>query len=434
MGANVLVIICLSLIVTRVASLENRTSTEDENERSKKVLGIFTVVRFPNKVCVGSNSLNGTCYTSEECSSKKGSSQGSCASGFGVCCVFATACGSTISENNTYHTISTFSSTTTNPCTYKICPCSTNICKLRLDLVALDIAGPFTGGPYTATSFTASNPYHDQSWSAGRCIYDSFTITGTTDINTLCGFNTGQHLYIPSLSVCNTITIKINPARTYTRKWTIAVKQIECGNEYARHDCLQYLTGNGGQFNSFNYDTSKGVVPSATSFHLQSQDYDICFRQNRGKCAICFDAALVPVPADLTQTSFGVSGNPHASIQKSGMDTQCTGSDIAAGDDTGSYADYITINNGIIPTAIQSSLTESGGTRFCGLAFNGATDSIATQTVCSFQTPFKWGVFFNNQEIWTAAAIAVIHTTENFDQSGTFGGLGFWMNWWQKDC
>ena len=46
---------------------------------------------------------NGTCFTSNECSSKGGSSSGSCAAGFGVCCVFTSSTsGDTISQNCTY--------------------------------------------------------------------------------------------------------------------------------------------------------------------------------------------------------------------------------------------------------------------------------------------------------------------------------------------
>ena len=33
-------------------------------------------------------SMYGTCLTSSECSSKSGTSDGNCAAGFGVCCVF----------------------------------------------------------------------------------------------------------------------------------------------------------------------------------------------------------------------------------------------------------------------------------------------------------------------------------------------------------
>ena len=46
------------------------------------------MVRFKNNACTGSDasSSNGTCYSSEECSIRGGSSVGSCAGGYGVCC------------------------------------------------------------------------------------------------------------------------------------------------------------------------------------------------------------------------------------------------------------------------------------------------------------------------------------------------------------
>ena len=44
------------------------------------------------------------------------------------------ACGTTVAQNNTYHIITTFNTASDpSPCTYKICPCSNNICKIRLD-------------------------------------------------------------------------------------------------------------------------------------------------------------------------------------------------------------------------------------------------------------------------------------------------------------
>ena len=38
-------------------------------------------------MCVGSSSRNGTCYTESECEDKGGTAAGSCADGFGVCCI-----------------------------------------------------------------------------------------------------------------------------------------------------------------------------------------------------------------------------------------------------------------------------------------------------------------------------------------------------------
>ena len=84
---------------------ENNLEPSVEHDRTSKLLPIFQIVRFPNDVCEGT-SRNGTCFTayvtkyellkqiktislyySEECSSKNGVSDGSCASGFGVCCI-----------------------------------------------------------------------------------------------------------------------------------------------------------------------------------------------------------------------------------------------------------------------------------------------------------------------------------------------------------
>jgi hypothetical protein len=50
------------------------------------VLSLFTIVRFANSFCYGSNGYNGTCLTTAECALSGGTSSGSCAAGFGVCC------------------------------------------------------------------------------------------------------------------------------------------------------------------------------------------------------------------------------------------------------------------------------------------------------------------------------------------------------------
>lgn len=54
--------------------------------------------RFPNDPCVASGSRNGTCYTEAECESKSGVASGSCAAGFGVCCI----CKIRTIDNNIY--------------------------------------------------------------------------------------------------------------------------------------------------------------------------------------------------------------------------------------------------------------------------------------------------------------------------------------------
>ena len=55
--------------------------------RGGKLLGAFNIVRYPNDPCEGDNNAMGTCYSAEECENKGGRSDGSCANGYGVCCV-----------------------------------------------------------------------------------------------------------------------------------------------------------------------------------------------------------------------------------------------------------------------------------------------------------------------------------------------------------
>ena len=66
---------------------------------------LFSIVQFGNNACTAfsDSSINGTCYTSSECTSNGGNADGNCAAGFGVCCVISTStCGSIISTNITY--------------------------------------------------------------------------------------------------------------------------------------------------------------------------------------------------------------------------------------------------------------------------------------------------------------------------------------------
>ena len=71
------------------------------------VFSIFSVVNFPNKDCRATENedggarsgLMGTCLSSTECNDISGMKRGSCASGFGVCCVKTLKeCGGTVSN------------------------------------------------------------------------------------------------------------------------------------------------------------------------------------------------------------------------------------------------------------------------------------------------------------------------------------------------
>ena len=82
-----------ALLLCFLSTFLSCVSGEEEEARGGKTLSVFNVVKFPNDACGASNGFNGTCYTSSECSSLGGTASGTCASSFGVCCVFSIACG-----------------------------------------------------------------------------------------------------------------------------------------------------------------------------------------------------------------------------------------------------------------------------------------------------------------------------------------------------
>ena len=133
MGKKVFGLIVFQIYISLV-------SCSETGEREGKALSVFNVVKFPNSACGASNGFNGTCYTSSECSSLGGTASGTCASSFGVCCVFSLSCGATTTANTSYATITSYSTTTdADPCIYKFCKTSVDVCKLRelLELLIL---------------------------------------------------------------------------------------------------------------------------------------------------------------------------------------------------------------------------------------------------------------------------------------------------------
>ena len=134
-----LLIIYITIITTEASADLNRT---DEERAAGKGLPIFNVVTFPNSVCAATSGYNGTCYTSSECTSLGGTASGSCASSFGVCCVFSLTCGMTSSQNNTYIEQATYTvGTDADPCTYKICS-SGSVSKLKIEFTSLILTAP----------------------------------------------------------------------------------------------------------------------------------------------------------------------------------------------------------------------------------------------------------------------------------------------------
>merc|ERR1719367_864222 len=242
-------LILFLLYTTTKARLQDEKSNEDS--RQQKIFSLFNIVTFRNLPCVSNSGTtgttgrnrNGTCFTNTECSSKGGQASGSCASGFGICCLFVVSTtGATIEQNCTYIQNPGFPSTLSDSTSlsYTVKKCSCDVCSLRLDFETLTILGPATTGQADTTGAPAP----------GHLCQDSFTVTGTSGLTSpvICGQNSGQHVYMDIGTGCeNTgkIDLAFGTAASTSRQFEIKVTQVECTSRSrpTASGCLQYHTG-----------------------------------------------------------------------------------------------------------------------------------------------------------------------------------------------
>lgn len=363
------------------------------NDRDEKLFNVFTVVRFPNDPCAGSDSRNGTCYTEAECSSRSGSNSGSCAQGFGVCCVFVAGCGQSVAENCTYFE---YTGTDAGACSLEICPCSSGICQMRLDFSTFVITGPSTA---TRTQGKEINGVigdiaNGKEFSyQSQCLTDTFTVSGqNTGLNsppTICGTNTGQHMYAEmDANNCNSLDFArgsagIDATVPASRSWSIKVTQIDCQSELrAPQGCTQYYYGGtAGSVETYNYN-------SGTGLHLANQNQNICVRQERGYCRICWYAA--------DPTDFDVSGLSNLAVGAAGQAAMCC-SYGADGKGVNGY-DCLIIPGAKWKTSSADFKNNAGAAvvnidRFCGhseglVGTKTGADGV-TGTVCTKTEPFS---------------------------------------------
>jgi len=317
----------LSLIVPFVIC-----ATTNQAPRDEKLISTFQVVRFPNDGCVGSNNRNGTCYTSQECSSKSGTSSGSCADGFGVCCTFIiNTCGKSSSENLTVWTQP--ATIPTGVCSLDVIPVSDNICSLRLDFTTFAITGPSTitivQGRRRLGQASINLPdtlvQEGVSFST-NCFVDAFYAQGpspSTNPPVICGTNTNQHMYVEadvdrgnrlmfSLAdasiTYSTLTISRGIGSPVTRTWDMTISHIECSSmTVPPAGCTKYFWNAAGKASLSNYNYVSGTDALA-NIHLAQQHERMCVRRERGKCVGCFSALAVGT-FDISITKEHIAGN-----------------------------------------------------------------------------------------------------------------------------
>jgi len=389
--------------------------------RDSKVLPIFQVVKFPNDVCTGS-SRNGTCYTSEECSTKGGTNDGSCASGFGVCCVFSLSCGDTSSENQTY-LVQSSTTSLTSPCTYTICKCATTICRIRFDFSTFVLANAVAGTTVTGASAAAATQIGA---ALGDCMTDQFHISGSAGGSpTICGTNGGYHMILDASDSCHQVNFNIGALTTTTRKWDIRITQYACGDydSAGPPNCLQYYTATAGTIQNFGWPSTATTVTSAVT-HLSNQRYDICIRRGSGYCYICYSPTISGT-AVIAQISFGLSVGTIDATAGANQDTDCT-------------ADFLVIpyGNTAAIAAITTPATQDPAVRhhrYCGRYLASIDDTIASATICTRRAPFTIGVNLDSNEA-TGADAADEMAADN-EASEIPGGItGFKLTFFQVAC
>eukprot|EP00093_Oithona_nana_P006559 06559.XXX_116884_118935_1 [CDS] Oithona nana genome sequencing. len=390
---------CIALLSLSFARQRRAKVANTDSQREGKLFSLFSVVQFKNDPCTSTSSLssgstkyrNGTCYTSTECGDKGGSSKGSCAAGFGVCCVFMYNDDdkTDVNYNDTYLQNPDYPSaySETNSISYTINKVDKDICWLRLDFETFTTVGPST------TLETGG----------GECVDKlTFTVTSGQQIPELCGTLTGQHMYI---EVGNDDSDKVDMNMQFTnsdttRKWDIKIAQLLCGASYVPPGgCLQYHTDDTGTIYNFNFQDTQGS-------HLRSQDYSICIRQSAGHCCVQYSVCS----DDFINFSFdNTEDYSTATAQTAKVGTSCSDAFVAAQN----YGDYISI------LGSGSTCGDNTGSRYCGAKLSTVDDNKFNVPICDCSSPFMVGVHFDDQ-VDTASDMAA--------------NRGFCLNYRQVPC
>ncbi|TRY80950.1 hypothetical protein TCAL_09568 [Tigriopus californicus] len=391
-----------------------------QSDRDGKLLSLFNVVRFQNSECEATSSRKGICYTEAECSSRQGSASGSCANGFGVCCLFSLNCGGTSSESCAYLVQS--GSNIPSPCTYTICKSHPSICRIKFDFMAFTINGPIEGTVVSLGAVVSSN-----AGAIGDCTRDTFSITAPENFSppVICGYNTGQHMIVDASDACHTANFVMSG--TGTRSWDIKVTQYKCGDEMGGDSgCLQWFTGETGTFASFNFPTTTAALPPTTT-HLSNQLYSMCWRQEVGTCGICWEVVNTGQDTESFGLSTGRLKLPHGDTDGRCIDDYLLIPD-AVTDAANSAMDTFTIGS----TATDIHLSD----RVCGRFFSSAksiNDRKASLPICSQRRPFRMTFVTDGDEIVMPVSNP-IKAGEAETTRFPGGIVGFHLKWTLQPC
>jgi len=255
---------------------------------------------------------------------------------------------------------------------------------------------------------------------ATQCLTDTFSVTNAESLPTICGLNSGYHVYFDARDECHSLDFQLgNVAQgipnAATRSWSIKVSQYACDYEnLAPSGCDQYhfASDASNYLRTFNFQQGTG-----SGKHLANQHQSICIRRETGMCRICYSV-------DDKTKDIGLTGKVAGKAGVAG--TKCCAYGLAgAGDDTGG-GDCL-----VIPGAVKGDdapaamIGDPVNQQYCGSLMGLQTIAgavIASKTICSTQTPFR--IAFNSDNVEFSAA----------DHESTGGNTGFKIRYWQTTC
>jgi len=257
--------------------VQDQLPADGRTDRDGKFLSVFQIVRFQNEMCPASTGEMGTCYTEAECTAKGGVASGSCATGFGVCCVFTLSeCDSTVAQDNTYIQSPDYpGDAPLGMCMYNLGKCDAGICQFKIIFEDVVLSQP----------------------DSGDCTNDTLMFSGFDDVServvpmTLCGDLSGQEMYVSVKDVTDPAKMVFNIIQTGAR-WRIKIDQIPCTetDNLAPRGCLTYAMGETGVIQSFNFASGMGQL-------INNQMFSHCIQGMDGFCDV-----------ELTSSNFDLGG------------------------------------------------------------------------------------------------------------------------------
>ncbi|KAH7933803.1 hypothetical protein HPB49_017378 [Dermacentor silvarum] len=248
---------------------------ERSNERTNK--DGYRVPAVPQQ-CVAESGQEGVCVLAKQCLKDGGVSLGRCTDGKMICChrpeeEKLVKCGGVVNDNEVVFRSPDYPH---QQAVYGQCQVTVHareeVCQLRLDFSEFSLSPPETCGPR-----------------AGYCLDDAFSVSAGVESSSypvLCGFNSGQHMYIDvSQSKQAVLSVRLSARTEMERRWSIRITQVACWSPtMAPEGCLQYHTKAADTITSFNF------ARNPTGFHyLANMHYSICIRRQLGFCSILFE-------------------------------------------------------------------------------------------------------------------------------------------------